>query len=67
MTKTYSDQIHEHLTHLQAQGLSITKLTIDSHKWLRYRAIGETKGRGELAYSKFTAQKHLICFYTTMI
>lgn len=50
MVKSYSDQIHEHLHHLQAHGLNVTELTINSPKWIRCHAIGETKGRGEFAY-----------------
>jgi phage/plasmid primase-like uncharacterized protein len=50
MTKTYSDQIHEHIKHLQANGLNVTELIIDPPQWIRCHAFGEKKGRGEFAY-----------------
>jgi hypothetical protein len=48
--KTYNEQILEHLNHLQANGFDITELKIDPPGWVRCHQIGETKGRGELAY-----------------
>ncbi len=48
--KTYTEQIFEHLTHLQANGLDVTELTVDSPDWIRCHEIGKTKGRGELTY-----------------
>ncbi len=52
MTKTYSDQIRDHLSHLQSQGLDITELKIihQGSQWTRCHALGETGGRGEFAY-----------------
>ena len=48
--KTYSEQILEHLAHLQSNGLEVTELVVDSSSWVRCREVGNTKGRGELAY-----------------
>lgn len=48
--KTYNEQILEHLAHLQSNGLDVTELVVDSGSWIRCHEIGQTKGRGELAY-----------------
>lgn len=48
--KTFTDQIHDHLIHLQDQGLAVFELVIDPPQWTRCRAIIETIGRGEFAY-----------------
>lgn len=47
--KTYSEQIHDHITFLQSQGLAIEAIEIGAI--VRCKAIGQLEGRGELAYS----------------
>jgi phage/plasmid primase-like uncharacterized protein len=48
--KTYTEQILEHLSHLQSHWLNVTELRIDPLEWVRCHSIGESKGRGEFAY-----------------
>jgi phage/plasmid primase-like uncharacterized protein len=52
--KTYTEQIIEHLKHLQANGLDVTELKVNSPEWIRCHLIGESKGRGEFAYKTYT-------------
>lgn len=47
--KTYKEQILEHIWHLQSNDLDVEEIMIDSD-WVRCHQIGETRGRGELAY-----------------
>jgi hypothetical protein len=49
--KTFSEQIAEHLAFLRSVGLEVDELIINSVRPLRCRAIGDSAGRGEYAYS----------------
>ena len=48
--KIFLEQITEHIKHLQAQGLDIVELSIDSASWVRCQAIGKPDQRGDFAY-----------------
>jgi phage/plasmid primase-like uncharacterized protein len=51
--KTYTEQLIEHLHHLQSHGFDVTELQIDAG-WIRCHLIGASHGRGELAYTTTT-------------
>jgi putative DNA primase/helicase len=51
--KTYDEQLREHITFLQSNGLDVTELQVSipgKAEYVRCRAIGETTGRGEYCY-----------------
>lgn len=60
--KTYTEQILEHLNHLQANGLDVIELIIDSPSWIRCHEIGKAKCRGELVYISNTYTLNNGCF-----
>lgn len=55
MPLSYADQLREHLTFLQAQGLDVSELQVNAG-FVRCHQIGETKGRPDLAYKTATTR-----------
>lgn len=52
--KTFSEQKAEHVKLVRNQGLDISDLILNTPKWVRCKAVGSEKGRGELSYISTT-------------